>query len=93
MSTLRRRRIVTAGGVIRWNVETTPPPPPTYKPSRELLAEVALYLLACQRHAETERATRDRALDDADASIAGWRERLDASLHHHYPKEPHVHAA
>ena len=85
MSTLRRRRIVTTGGVIRWNVETVPPPPPTYRASRELLAEVALYRLACERRTEAEQATRDRSLDDADASITGWREARDAALHHYYP--------
>lgn len=58
----------------------------TYAPSRELLSQVALVYLAWERQDALDHTTRDRALEDADRSIAGWREAREDSLHYHYPE-------
>ena len=82
---MRRHRIMTADGV-RWDRER-PRTTPTYKPDPSLVAEVALYMLRLERWHRDQHPTRDRALDDADQSIAGWRERADEAIHYHYPRK------
>ena len=49
----------------------------TRAPSPEMLAEAALLVQLAMR-------TQDRYLEDADAALAGWREKQDASLHYRF---------